>query len=224
MEILYNDGIILVINKPAGLLIHRSNLSSDIDTLVDRFKALYTNPPSPVHRLDRPTSGIIISAFKGKTARTLGESFIRGDVKKKYMTIVRGIPSNQGEIDIALKKDGEGIFQDAKTSYRLLKKVELPIENNKYKCSRYSLLEVSPETGRFHQIRRHLARIGYPILGDTSHGDLRHNRIFKDYLQSERLLLHAEEVSFPHRESNKIITIKAPLPKEMNDVIVKLGW
>ncbi len=209
----------MALDKPAGLLIHRSPLSTEKDTVVDRLKSLYENPPAPVHRLDRPTSGVLITAYNGETARLIGESFVNGEVKKVYIAIVRGFIDEEGIVDIALKKDGEGDLQEAQTFYRSLKRLEIPVANNKYESSRYSLVEVEPQTGRFHQIRRHLARIGHPIIGDTSHGDLRHNRLFGEYFDSSRLLLHAKSITFPHPHSRKIITVEAPIPEGMGRIV-----
>lgn len=219
MNILFNDGLVLVLNKPAGLLTHRSPISPDKDSVVDRLKLMFENYPSPVHRLDRPTSGVIISAFTKEAARTIGNSFTSGMVQKSYLAIVRGHLNSSGFIEIPLKKDGEGELQEARTHYISLGQIEIPVENNKYPSSRYSLVQVIPQTGRFHQIRRHMARTGHPILGDTSHGDLRHNRIFEKYFSNRRLLLHSESITFPHPESGEILKIKAPVPEEMQRII-----
>jgi len=223
LEILYRDEYLLIINKPSGLLTHRSNLSTDKDSVVDRLKLMFENPPSPVHRLDRPTSGVIVSAFNKETARIIGSCFLNGSVHKKYIAVVRGYLDESGTIDIPLKKDGEGELQGALTAYRSLKQLEIPIKNNKYSSSRYSLIQVEPVTGRFHQIRRHLARIGHPLLGDTSHGDLRHNRIFEKEFNNNRLLLHGESISFPHPESMEKLLVSAPIPLDMMRIIERFN-
>lgn len=219
LEILYDDGNLLIINKPHGLLTHRSSLSSDRDSIVDRLKELYEKAPAPVHRLDRPTSGVLISAYSKEIAKTMGNHFLNGSIQKSYIAIVRGYTDDSGVIDIALKKDGEGVLQDAMTHYRSLKRLEIPVVNNRYKSSRYSLVEAFPKTGRFHQIRRHMARIGHPIIGDTSHGDLRHNRIFETYYSNNRLLLHGEKIIFPHPVTFEKMAISAPIPLEMENII-----
>ena len=132
IDILYDDGHILVVNKESGLLTHKTQLSSERDLLVDRLRTKFPNPPSPVHRLDRPTSGLIICSYTPEISRILGKSFLQGKVEKHYLAIVRGYVDDSGEIDIPLKKDGEGDFQEAKTYYTSLKRLELPIKNNKY--------------------------------------------------------------------------------------------
>jgi tRNA pseudouridine65 synthase len=180
---------------------------------------MYELYPSPVHRLDRPTSGVLISAYTKEAARIMGESFQEGKVIKKYIAVVRGYLPETGNIEIPLKKDGEGIYQEALTFYKTLGQIEVPIENNQYKTSRYSLVEATPHTGRYHQIRRHLARIGHPVIGDTSHGDLRHNKLLKSYFQNQRLLLHGLCVTFPHPLSGMNQTITAPVPLSMERIV-----
>lgn len=218
MEILYDDGVIMAVYKPAGLLTHQSKISPDRDSLVDRLRNQFENPPSPVHRLDRPTSGIVLCAHSKETARTLGLHFSEGRVHKKYMAIVRGYTPDSDRIDRPLRKDGTGEPQNARTIYKTIKSIEINIPNNKYETSRYSLVEVVPETGRFHQIRRHMAGIGHPLIGDTTHGDLRHNRIFGSYFSIERLLLHSANLRFPHPRSGKEMAISAPLPEDLTAI------
>lgn len=218
LEILYEDKHIALINKPSGLLTHQTKMSSDRDSLVDRLKSHYASPPSPVHRLDRATSGIILCAFDPTSAAAIGKAFIENKVDKTYTAVVRGFVDQHGEIDRPLRKDGEGELQNAFTRYERMGLIEIPIANNQYSSSRYSLVSVKPETGRFHQIRRHMAGIGHPVIGDTSHGDLRHNRIISDYWGNKRLLLHCGSLSFPHPSSRRIISFEASLPKEMKSI------
>lgn len=225
MEILYRDQYITVINKPSGLLIHRSPLSDDTDTVVDRLRELYETHPSPVHRLDRPASGILVAANDHETAKILCESFLYGEVHKIYHAIVRGWISEPGEISIPLKKykegktvKGEGEEQEALTRYTPLIKTEIPVSNDRFPNSRYTLVEAEPVTGRYHQLRRHLARIAHPIGGDTAHGDLRHNKILNDYTGNIRLLLHSRKISFPHPQTGELISVEAPYPQDFEKV------
>lgn len=219
LEILYRDDYIAIVNKPAGLLTHKSKMSSDRDSVVDRLRRQFPLPPSPVHRLDRATSGILICAFNKKTAASLGEAFKNNKINKEYNAVVRGYTETGGTIDRPLSKDGEGELQQALTSYQRLKTIEIPIANNKYPTSRYTFITVKPETGRFHQIRRHLAGIGHPVIGDTSHGDLRHNRIIAQYWGNKRLLLHCGFLSFNHPETEEKISFQAPVPFGMKEII-----
>lgn len=218
LELVYSDEHIVIINKPAGLLTHRSKKSSDRDSVVDRLKLMFSTPPSPVHRLDRATSGLLICTFDSESAALLGKAFEEKRVSKEYISVLRGFTDPEGIIDRPLSKDGEGELQEASTSYERLETIEIPVANNKYKSSRYSLVRIKPSTGRFHQIRRHMAGIGHPVIGDTSHGDLRHNRIITDYWGNDRLLLHCEALSFPHPRNDEILSIRVSVPEDMSRI------
>lgn len=219
LDTLFRDDYILIINKPTGLLTHRSKLSSDRDSVVDQLKQSFQSAPSPVHRLDRATSGLIICAFDSETASILGDSFSSGAVHKKYEAVVRGYTEPLGEIDRPLSKDGEGELQESFSEFRRLGTCEIPVANNKYKTSRYSHIEVSPRTGRFHQIRRHMAGIGHPIVGDTSHGDLRHNRLIANYWGNDRLLLHCRSLEFLHPRTGEKMFVQTELPNSMGAIV-----
>lgn len=218
LDILYRDEHIAIVNKPAGLLTHQTKMASDRDSVVDRLRSRFPSPPSPVHRLDRATSGLLICAFDSLTARLLGESFIRNEIEKEYTAVVRGYAAIEGTIDRPLSKDGEGELQTALTRFTLMGTMEIPVANNRYATSRYSLIRVKPETGRFHQIRRHLAGAGHPVIGDTSHGDLRHNRILENYWGNERLLLHCGKLTFDHPRSEERLTFVISEPEDMAGV------
>lgn len=222
MNIIFKDDHLLVINKPNGLLVHRSVISNDRDSVIDQFKREFEEPPTPLHRLDRPTSGVLLSSFDINTTRLLSNQFRNNEIKKKYLAVVRGWPEESGVIDSPLKKEGRDEPQEALTKWKLICKSEIDVPNDRYPKSRYSLLEVKPKTGRFHQIRRHLSRVGYPIPGDTSHGDLRHNRIVEKFTGINRLLLHAYsiEVHYPKKDFKKKFTAK--LPDDFRLVLEKL--
>ena len=225
MDILFRDQWITVLNKPSGLIIHKSALSSDEDSVVDRLREMYEDPPSPVHRLDRPASGLLICANDKETAQKLCENFIQGEVHKYYHAVVRGWIEEPGEIAFPLQKYIHGKVskldkeeQEALSRYIPLEKGEIPVANNRFPTSRYSLIEAEPVTGRYHQLRRHLARTGHPIVGDTAHGDLRHNAILSEYCGNRRLLLHSRRISFPHPASGERMTLKAPWPEDFSKV------
>lgn len=211
LEILLKDPLICLVSKPPNLPVHRSRDCRDPVTLVDLLKEEFLQPPSPVHRLDRPASGLLLCAFTSGAARILGEAFAAGEVKKTYLAVVRGWPEEEGSFTSPLTRQ-DAPPREARTDYRVLQRIELPLPNNAYPTSRYSLVEVRPLTGRYHQIRRHFAAAGYPLLGDSSHGDLRHNRMIRNFTGLGRLYLHATALSFPHPGTGKIMTCKAPLP------------
>lgn len=221
-EVLYQDNDLIVINKPEGWLVHRSWLDKHetvvvMQTLRDQIgQHVY-----PIHRLDRPTSGVLIFALSSEIARLLSEQFASNKIEKTYHAIVRGYVDGEAVIDYPLVEELDKIAdkfankdkpaQDAITFYKGLSKIELPIEVGKYKTARYSFVELKPQTGRKHQLRRHLKHIFHPIIGDSKHGDLHQNRAFSHYFAVKRLMLHASSVKIIHPITLKPITIHAKL-------------
>jgi tRNA pseudouridine65 synthase len=222
LTILYQDEYLVAINKPSGLLVHRSEIDKR-ETLfaLQLTRDLIGQHVYPVHRLDRPTSGVLLFALSSDVARKMSELFIAGLVQKTYLAVVRGITPEQLNIDYALKeildkksdknanKDKEP--QSAQTSLVRLADIELPFPSGRYEQTRYSLVELKPHTGRKHQLRRHMAHIRHPIIGDTNHGDGKQNKAAREHLQLDRLALMAKELSFPHPITNKNIVITAPI-------------
>lgn len=219
LSVLYRDEYLLIVHKPAGLLVHRS----PIDRHETEFALQYARALNggehvyPVHRLDRPTSGILAFARDSDTARTLGLAMMAGDVAKTYLAMVRGWPPEQGEIDYPLREEPEdrrlkGIEQpvrNALTHYRTLATTEIPVEIEKYPTSRYALVELSPKTGRKHQLRRHMKHINHPMIGDANHGRGRHNRYFAERFGEGRLMLAATMMAFRHPVSGEPLTVSA---------------
>lgn len=221
-EVLYQDNNLIVINKPEGWLVHRSWLDKHetvvvMQTLRDQIgQHVY-----PIHRLDRPTSGVLIFALSSEIARLLSEQFASNKIEKTYHAIVRGYVDGEAIIDYPLVEELDKIAdkfankdkpaQEAITFYKCLSKIELPIEVGKYKTARYSFVELKPQTGRKHQLRRHLKHIFHPIIGDSKHGDLHQNRAFSHYFAVKRLMLHASTVKIIHPITLKPLTIHAKL-------------
>lgn len=221
-EVLYQDNDLIVINKPEGWLVHRSWLDKHetvvvMQTLRDQIgQHVY-----PIHRLDRPTSGVLIFALSSEIARLLSEQFASNKIEKTYHAIVRGYVDGEAIIDYPLVEELDKIAdkfankdkpaQDAITFYKGLSKIELPIEVGKYKTARYSFVELKPQTGRKHQLRRHLKHIFHPIIGDSKHGDLHQNRAFSHYFAVKRLMLHASSVKIIHPITLNPLTIHAKL-------------
>ena len=219
LSVLYRDEYLLIVHKPAGLLVHRS----PIDRHETEFALQYARALNhgehvyPVHRLDRPTSGILVFARDSDTARTLGLAMMAGDVAKTYLAMVRGWPPEQGEIDYPLREEPEdrrlkGIEQpvrNALTHYRTLATTEIPVEIEKYPTSRYAVVELSPKTGRKHQLRRHMKHINHPMIGDANHGRGRHNRYFAERFGEGRLMLAATMMAFRHPVSGEPLTVSA---------------
>ena len=234
LDILFRDEHFVAVNKPAGLLVHRSDLDRhETEFALQMVRDQVGRHVYPIHRLDRPTSGVLLFALSPEAARRAGESFESETILKTYLAVVRGFAAEGAVIDYPLQEIPErfagkgekaGDPKEAVTAFRRLASVELPLPLGKFPTTRYSLLEVRPRSGRRHQIRRHLKHVFHPIIGDTTYGEGRHNRLFRDELGCSRMLLHAAELSFPHPWSGETVTISAPLDEEFAQVMHRFGW
>jgi tRNA pseudouridine65 synthase len=233
--LLYRDDDYVVVHKPAGLLVHRS----PIDRRETRFalqlvRDLVERRVYPVHRLDKPTSGILAFGLSSGAARRLAEAFAAGEVAKTYLAVVRGVVSEEGLIDHPLVEEldryGDPLAepdkgpQAAVTAYRRLAAAELPFAVGRYPTSRYSLVEARPATGRRHQLRRHFKHLLHPIIGDTKYGEGRHNRFFREEFGCRRLLLAAVELAFVHPFSGQRLHLAAPLEADFLVLMERFGW
>ncbi|OQX60265.1 MAG: tRNA pseudouridine(65) synthase TruC [Helicobacteraceae bacterium 4484_230] len=235
LEILYQDEYIVIINKPSGLLVHRSMIDRhETEFALQMVRDQIGRFVYPVHRLDKPTSGVLVFALSKNTARLMTEIFIDKQVQKEYLAVVRGHTDKYGIIDYPLKEqfdkmtdakaDKNKEAQSAVTEYTKLATVELPYPVSRYPTARYSLLKLIPKTGRKHQIRRHMKHILHPIVGDTTHGRTEHNRLFREKFNCHRLLLSAVRLSFTHPLNKQPLSITAPLDDTFGQIIDKLGW
>lgn len=230
LEILYRDEHLVAINKPSGLLVHRSL----IDRHETRFAIQLTRDQIgqkvyPVHRLDKPTSGVLLFALDSTTARLLTEQFTAGQVQKTYLAVVRGRIPEQGVIDHPLTEELDKLTdaqadqhkpaQPAVSHYRRLMNFELPYAVDRYPTSRYSLVELCPKTGRKHQLRRHLKHISHHLIGDTTHGNGKHNRFFREQFACQRLLLHAASLECLHPHSQTALKLDASPPEDFAQVV-----
>lgn len=211
LEILYQDEFLVAINKPHGLLVHRSPIAADASEFaVQLLRDQLGKKVFPTHRLDRKTSGILLFALDETTNRSMQQAFMNKELAKKYLALVRGFAPLSGTIDYALTTD-EGKTQDAITHYKTIQQFEVPVPLGKHTSSRYSLLEVEPETGRMHQIRKHLAHIFHPIIGDRPHGCNKQNKLFLEKWNMNTMLLHASELTFTHPVTGLKVEVKAEL-------------
>jgi len=219
LEILYQDEYVVAINKPHGLLVHRSKIANDANEFaIQLLRDQINQVVYPVHRLDRKTSGVLLFGLSSEVNSIMQQQFMNREVTKKYLAFVRGFMDEAGTIDYPLKKEN-GTSQDAITHYKSLKRGVLPFPSGNFETSRYSLIELNPETGRMHQIRRHLAHVFHPIIGDRPHGCNKQNKLFLERLQMITMLLHASELTFNHPISKETVTIKAPLFSEFRRVL-----
>lgn len=233
LAILFADRHLVAIDKPAGLLVHRSRIDLSARTFaMQQLRDQLGQLVFPVHRLDRPTSGVLLFALSAEIARQLADQFAARTVKKKYQAIVRG------HLDQSIKWDepiGEKLDrmtdqrarldkppQPAITIVEPIRNWTIPFSTGKYPTSRYALVTAKPLTGRKHQLRRHFNHMAHPIVGDTTYGDRRHNRLFRERLGIGRLLLVARELTFKHPVDKRTLTINAPLGDEFQQAIVQL--
>lgn len=223
LEIIYQDEVMVIVNKPTGLLVHRSPIAADASEFaIQVLRDQIGQKVFPVHRLDRKTSGLLVFALSEEVNKLMQVAFMNRAIEKKYLAIVRGFVAENGTIDYALTNEA-GKVQDARTHFRLLQHFEIEIPNGKFTTARYSLVEVEPETGRMHQIRKHFAHIFHPIIGDRPHGCNKQNKLFLEKWGMNSMLLHANELTFKHPISNQEMTFKAPLPADFNLTIERLS-
>jgi tRNA pseudouridine65 synthase len=223
IEILYEDEDLIAINKPHGLLVHRSPMARDAEEFaIQILRDQIGEKVYPAHRLDRKTSGVLLFAKSEEINSALQKMFMEGRVDKRYLAIVRGHTPLSERIDYPLKNEKEKI-QGAITNYSTLSHFEIEIPFGKHASSRYSLIDVKPETGRMHQIRKHMAHIFHPIIGDRPHGCNKQNKLFLDNWGMKEMMLHASELNFEHPVTGNSIEIKAEVSEVFNRVLLILG-
>ncbi len=238
-EVIYRDEHLVAINKPSGLLVHRS----PIDRHETRFALQLVRDQLgqyvyPVHRLDKPTSGVLLFGLSSDIARHLSVQFASGAVHKHYLAVVRGHCPLAGRIDHPLTLELDRIAdrdrsstpgierqpQTAVTHYQRLARVEIPVAVERYPQTRYSLVALRPETGRKHQLRRHLKHLGYPIIGDAKHGKGVHNRFFRNQYDCHRLLLACTGLQFTHPVGGGTVVLHAALDSAFEGVLAAFDW
>ncbi|MDN5780813.1 MAG: pseudouridine synthase [Luteimonas sp.] len=214
LSVLYRDEFIAVVDKPAGLMVHDSKLArGETDFAADRLREQFGKPIFLIHRLDRATSGCLLLAFDRDSASTLGKALMSREAafEKDYFAVCRGWPAEAAfTVDHPLDGGpGKPEKKPAITRFERLATTELDAPSSGFPTSRYALLRARPETGRFRQIRRHLKHLSHHLIGDTSHGDGRHNRAFR-MRGIHRMLLHAQRLAFAHPHDGRRIVVEAP--------------
>lgn len=226
LECLYEDDDLIAVFKPHGVFVHRSEDAAQEDTSVlTTLRRQVKCWLYPLHRLDRPTVGVLVFAKNKETASALGKAFEAREVAKTYLTIVRGwFPEESIDLDYAIARDKGAPLKDARTHFQRLATGVLPIPVGKYPEARYSLVLAKPKTGRYHQIRKHLAHLRHPIVGDTVHGDGRHNKLYREHFGLHRLMLLARSIAFKHPHSGELVTIEADLDGAFLKVFRAFDW
>ncbi|MFK7954718.1 MAG: tRNA pseudouridine(65) synthase TruC [Lysobacterales bacterium] len=235
LELVYADDHMVAINKPTGLLTHRSA----IDRHENRFALQLLRDQIgqrvfPVHRLDKPTSGVLLFALNRECARQLSEQFASSQVNKRYLAVVRGYCPQRGVIDHPLQEKLDKMTdarampnkppQEAVTEFELLAKMQLAVQVDRYPQSRYSLIRLLPKTGRKHQLRRHMKHIGHPIIGDSTHGKGVHNRFFATHYRCPRLLLACTAMELKHPATGDTLLLEAEPGEAFKRVLAAFDW
>ena len=235
LEIIYQDEYMVAVNKPAGMLVHRSWLDKhETQFVMQTLRDQIGQHVFPLHRLDRPTSGVLVFALSSEIAANMMPMFAQHEMQKTYHAIVRGWIEQADVLDYPLKEELDKIAdkfarqdkeaQDAVTAYQPLAKVEVPHSTGKFPTTRYCLMEMQPKTGRKHQLRRHMAHLRHPIVGDTTHGDGKHNRLYREVYDSHRLMLHASELSFIHPYTQQPLVLRAGFDQTWQRLFTAFGW
>jgi tRNA pseudouridine65 synthase len=213
LEIIYHDEWLIAINKPCGLLVHRTSIAEENELFALQLLRDQTGKKLfPVHRIDRPTSGVLIFAFSPEVARRLNDQLAASGSHKRYVALVRGWITEEVVCDRPVKSD-RGNLQQAVTRLTNIKQFELPMATDRYPTARFSVVEAQPLTGRWHQIRQHLAQLRHYIINDRVHGDGKQNRLFTEQIGIREMFLHAHRIQLQHPVSQQQLTIEASFPE-----------
>lgn len=225
LKILFQDRQLVAIHKPPGMLLHRTPISRDRVFVLQTLRDQLGQRVYPVHRLDRATSGVLLFGLDPQIAQALATQFEQGRVDKRYRALLRGWIDTHGIIDHPLTDpEGDNTPRAALTEYHCLAQVELPEAVDRYPSSRYSLASVVPHTGRRQQIRKHFKHISHHLIGDTTHGNGKHNRFFREHYGVSRLMLTAQQLAFDHPASGKRIELRADDEPEWLRLFAAFGW
>jgi tRNA pseudouridine65 synthase len=213
MDLLFVDDHLVVVNKPSGLLVHRG-WGNDDDVAMFRVRDALGAHVYPVHRLDRATSGALVFARTREAAAVLSQRFESRQVDKRYLALVRGAPPASGVVDHPIPKSEGGARVPAVTRFVLCARSSV---------DRCALVLAMPETGRFHQVRRHLRHLGHPVIGDVNYGSGELNRRYRAGYDLRRLALHAETIAFDHPITEARVVVAAPMPDDLGLALERLG-
>ncbi|MGR6873199.1 pseudouridine synthase [Pseudomonas sp. HK3] len=228
IPILYQDEHLIAVNKPSGLLVHKSWVAKDAkEFALQTVRDMVGKHVFPVHRLDRPTSGVLLFAFSGEMAQQVQSQW--HEAEKIYLAVVRGWLKESIKVDHPLKgmadygQDSE-TEQDAQTIFTPLAQIEIDATIDKYPQSRFGLVKAQPLQGRTHQIRRHLKHLSHPIIGDARYGKGKYNRYVGEHLSCPRLLLHAAQLIITHPVTQQRLSINAPIEGDMANLFEGFDW
>ena len=236
LEVIYRDEYLIAINKPSGLLVHKSMIDrAEIYFAMKILRDQIGTWVYPIHRLDKPTSGVLLFALDSHTAKLMSEQFKTHSIQKSYIAVVRGYIAEEGLIDYALSVKLDKIAdrdvnaapkeaQEAITAFKRLDKVEIPFAVGRYPQTRYSLVELKPKTGRKHQLRRHMKHLSHHILGDTKYGRGEHNKMIRREYNVHRMLLHAISLEIKHPYTEEKLILNASLDETFINIFKSFSW
>lgn len=231
LRVIYQDDTLIAIDKPAGLLVHRTNLDRhETRFAVQLLRNQLGRHVFPVHRLDKGTSGILLFTFDGNTAAELATQFEEKTTRKTYLALVRGYCGSQQIISHPLKREPENyddhreaVIQDAETWAQRIGECEMSWPSDQHPSSRYSLIALEPRTGRRHQLRRHMKHTSHPIIGDATHGKGRDNRQFAAQTGISRLMLANIGLHVFHPKTGQPLTLACPVEPGFRMALTQLG-
>ncbi|WP_255370360.1 pseudouridine synthase [Roseateles sp. YR242] len=222
LPLLHLDAHLAVVNKPAGLLVHRTALDAhEQDAALQRLRDQLGQPVWPVHRLDRGTSGVLVFALSADMASRLGVALAERLTHKRYLALVRGWPgADNGSVSHPLARDPELPSEgqphlEATTHWHCLNRLTVPVTTApRFPETRISLMACEPVQGRRHQIRRHLKHLAHPIIGDANYGKGPLNRALAAHFGLQRLWLHAHQLDLMHPATGERLRLEAPAGAE----------
>lgn len=227
LEIIYQDSYCLLVTKPNNVLVHHAHHSRnkiDEKSLVQLIEDQLGSRYFPIHRLDRKTSGIILLASKKEYVSTFQALFTNKEIKKIYYGVVRGYSQENRIIDSPVKGRDSLVYKEAETHLKRLDKIELNIPVKPYDSSRYSLVELTPTTGRMHQLRIHMNKLSTPLINDAKYGDKNHDTMYGEQFGWTNLFLHAGSLAFTHPFSNQELVLKSSFPNDWIQLFEKFYW
>jgi tRNA pseudouridine65 synthase len=227
LEIIYQDSYCLLVTKPNNVLVHHAHHSRnkiDEKSLVQLIEDQLGSRYFPIHRLDRKTSGIILLASKKEYVSTFQVLFTNKEIKKIYYGVVRGYSQENRIIDSPVKGRDALVYKEAETYLKRLDKIELNIPVKPYDSSRYSLVELTPTTGRMHQLRIHMNKFSTPLINDAKYGDKNHDTMYGEQFGWTNLFLHAGSLAFTHPFSNQELVLKSSFPYDWIQLFEKFSW
>jgi len=227
LQVIFEDDYLICVHKPNNMLVHHAHHSRNVAEETSLLQLILEEKGLkvyPIHRLDRKTSGIILLAKEKEFVSKFQDLFTANQIQKTYFGVVRGFSPETKIIDSPVKGRDANVHKEALTHLKTLAQVTLEIPVKPYDSSRYSLVELSPKTGRMHQLRVHANKISHPLIGDTKYGDKNHDVMFDENFGWKNMFLHAGKLVFTHPFTAKDFVLKAPFPIDWLALFEEFKW